>query len=419
MPKTTRHIHRFTLTLAEGDALPREFRIWRSGENPTRNGYSVLFDEKAASMVMAAYEEHGTEVMIDLEHLSLEPPGPGHDPDARGWAKLAVRNGELWAVDVRWTADGERRLTQQTQRYVSPAFALDDESRPTRLFNIALVAMPGTDNLQALVAKEIPMRVLTLIAAVAAMTEAVRLTEAGISPTTVVKTLADGEGEAAGVDLKSLAEFLQISVDPASDPVGFIGALKAKLEEIGAKLSDAKPVTPPTEDAPPAEEMAAAKLMLRQIGCSTFVDGAMRLSEWRGIVSTHQTEIQKLADEKAAIEKTERHALVVRLQACGAETPATSGLNFGALVPRLAQEPIQALRERVQALELAAGTQGRGPIKGAPPPTDGQTVMVNGQAVELSAREVRICTEIKADLHTYASNKLAMQSTRKGAADSR
>ena len=160
------HIRKTTIALPEG-ATPTEFRIWKTGLNPTRNGYDVLFDDKAAASVMAAFAEHGVDLMIDLEHLSLDQAHPKYDSDARGWAKLEVRrdaNGgpELWAVDVKWTPDGERRLSERTQRYVSPAFTTDKDDRPTRVVNVALVGMPATDHIPALVAaSENRMRKIT------------------------------------------------------------------------------------------------------------------------------------------------------------------------------------------------------------------------------------------------------------------
>jgi phage I-like protein len=135
-----------------GDAPPSEFRLFKAGINETTKG-EFLFDEKAAELVKASAAERGqVDYPIDLEHLSLDQESRGFDPDARGWFKLAVRNGELWAVDVRWTPDGARRLSEKTQRYVSPAFFTDDDNRITEIVNVALVAMPATHNTPALVA---------------------------------------------------------------------------------------------------------------------------------------------------------------------------------------------------------------------------------------------------------------------------
>ncbi len=131
---------------------PTEFRIFCEGWNDTYKG-KFLFDEEAALCVMAEYEAHGVDRPVDLEHLSIDDEAPHYDPDARGWFKLEVRDGELWAVDVKWTPDGQRRLEQATQRYISPFFAFDKKSRRVQsLYNVAICAIPATKDMPALVA---------------------------------------------------------------------------------------------------------------------------------------------------------------------------------------------------------------------------------------------------------------------------
>ena len=132
---------------------PTEFRIFQAGVNPTSKG-DLLFDDKAAASVMEAWKAWGVDLMIDLEHQSLDADASSRADavDARGWFKLEVRPGpELWAVGVTWTPDGEKRLREKTQRYISPAL-FDDEGRVTEIVNAALVAMPATHKAQALVA---------------------------------------------------------------------------------------------------------------------------------------------------------------------------------------------------------------------------------------------------------------------------
>jgi hypothetical protein len=134
------------------DAPPTEFRIFAAGMNRTSNG-DGLFDEQAARDVMARFQTHGVDVMIDLEHLSLDDEGPNFDPDARGWCRLEVRNGELWATNVKWTADGEARLREKRQRYISPVFEYEKATRRiTNVLNIAITAMPATHKIAPLVA---------------------------------------------------------------------------------------------------------------------------------------------------------------------------------------------------------------------------------------------------------------------------
>ena len=143
---------RYSILTDLGEAPPGEFRLFKKGWNETRKG-RVLFDDVAAKSVLDAFAVHGVDMMIDLEHLSLDDEHPNYDPDARGWHTLELRNGELWAVSVKWTPDGNDRLTNKKQRYISPAFVLDKATkRVVELVNIALCAMPATDKIQPLIA---------------------------------------------------------------------------------------------------------------------------------------------------------------------------------------------------------------------------------------------------------------------------
>jgi hypothetical protein len=137
-----------------GDALPSEFRLFKIGANPTTKGTFTLTVESAAA-AMATYAAQGVDVMVDLNHDSLsdEVRAQRSDAgDARGWFKLELRADGLWAVDVRWTPDGEERLRSKKQRYISPAFLTDDSGVIFEIVNAALVAMPATHNAPALVA---------------------------------------------------------------------------------------------------------------------------------------------------------------------------------------------------------------------------------------------------------------------------
>jgi len=135
--------------------LPTEFLLFRAGANETSKGTFVLTPESAAAC-MAAYQREGVELIVDLEHdsLSTEARNMRSDAgDARAWFKLELRaDGSLWAVDVRWTPDGERRLREKTQRYISPAFEHDEKGVVMQIANAAMCSMPATYNAPALVA---------------------------------------------------------------------------------------------------------------------------------------------------------------------------------------------------------------------------------------------------------------------------
>lgn len=136
--------------------MPTEFRIFGPGVNGTTKGPDV-FDQAAARAVMTEYARQGVDQMIDLNHDSLDPATRRQRADAgdaMGWYRLQLRgDGSLWAVDVRWTPEGEARLRAKKQRYISPAFLRDKKSgRVLEMINCALVGMPATHNMQALVA---------------------------------------------------------------------------------------------------------------------------------------------------------------------------------------------------------------------------------------------------------------------------
>lgn len=153
-PNTAQIICSSALEMA-GDAPPSEFRIFRKGWNHTTKG-DLLFDEQAAAAVMAQYQREGVDLIVDLNHDSLNKEAlamRADAGDARAWFKLELRAGELWAVAARWTPDGARRLAEKTQRYISPVALYDSKTRRVEyLANVALCAMPATLGAAPLVA---------------------------------------------------------------------------------------------------------------------------------------------------------------------------------------------------------------------------------------------------------------------------
>lgn len=149
---------RVLLTEIGGTSPPSSFLIFKAGANETRKG-TFVYDATAAAQVMAEYRAGGVQLCLDLEHDSLDPAkrtSRADAADAMGWYDLEQRSdGSLWAVNVRWTPEGARRLTQRTQRYTSPAFLTTESNgveRPTRLINVALCAMPASLDNRPLVA---------------------------------------------------------------------------------------------------------------------------------------------------------------------------------------------------------------------------------------------------------------------------
>lgn len=225
-----------------GRVPPTEFRLLAAGKNPTLKG-EVVFDEESARQVLGAWREHGTELAFDYEHQALQQP-PIEAP-AAGWFGLELRNGELWAVNVKWTPRAAERLQAAEYRYFSPALELDPKTRRIRRFvNAALTNLPATRALSPLVAAtqtaglpapEKPMKtLLTLLALAETATEAEAVTaltalqarERELLTLTGAATAAEAAGKVAG--WKAAAG--QLEATRAE-----VLALKAKADEAEGK----------------------------------------------------------------------------------------------------------------------------------------------------------------------------------------
>jgi phage I-like protein len=132
-----------------GEEPPDRFLIFAWGNNVSDKGDAIL-DEAGVKEILSRLGNR--ECMLDLEHLSTDKDRITYDPDARAWFKVEVTDRGLEAVDVRWTADGERRIRAKLQRYTSPAFYVDSDDRIVDLFNVALTALPATRYITPLVA---------------------------------------------------------------------------------------------------------------------------------------------------------------------------------------------------------------------------------------------------------------------------
>jgi hypothetical protein len=394
---------RSSSSIPVGDEPPTEIRVFTEGWNDTTKG-RFLFDGEAAQSVIAAYQEHGADVMFDLEHLSLESPQESRnfDPDARAWARLEMRDGELWAVGIRWTPDGDRRLRERTQRYISPAFDVDPQTkRIVSLVNVAITSLPATHGLQPLVAA----------------TERMQMDPKQIDIGPVA--------EALGVDMPGLVKALGLGAD--ASPMDVAAAATAFADKIGALVG----MTPemPEEEAPEsepmpaeamkggedkdeakAEMMAARQSLLRETGAHSMLEALSAVSAWKASHLKLEAERAKLAQERAALEAAERRALVGELVKLGFETPATAWADSGATKPAepWASMALDALKSRVGKLRASKGTSVAVSQRLDTPrvsESGSQTFNIGGQVVELSARELANCSKVGAKPEDYARNK--------------
>lgn len=360
----------------ETDKPANRVRLFSAGWNETENG-RYLFDDVAAAAILAAYSAHGIDRMLDLEHLSLDPKAPHYDPDARGWFQLAVQNGELWAVNIRWTPDGEARLKERRQRYVSPAFEVDAESRPTKLVNVAITAMPATHNTPALIAAS-------------------------------TKRLAMDPAQ-----LPAIAEAMGLGSDATvEDILATIGAMMAKIQAAAVGDGDAEDKAEAPEGQPAADPnapaadpaMQAARVKLCSLTGRESVGEALADVElWRASYLDLAAERAKITKSQAQLEANERLSLVAQLVSMDKETPATAWVDPTAKVlkpcKRLATEDIGELRARVAKLS------GRKPAPKTP--AKGEV-----DAHGLSAAELKICAEQKCEPKMFAMLKAQRDSVK-------
>lgn len=149
------------IALADGEAgaktPPTEFRIFAAGLFDTTKG-PFLFDVDAAASVMRAAADYGNELNVDYNHGQADgwPVDPALSGKSAGWFKLELRNGELWAVGVRWTPAAHAAISAGEWRYTSPWFSYDGETRRIHeLHNVALTNTPATKHLKPLTANRL------------------------------------------------------------------------------------------------------------------------------------------------------------------------------------------------------------------------------------------------------------------------
>lgn len=393
-----------SVALPLGDTPPTEFRLFKAGVNETENGYAVLFDDEAAASVMAAAKTWGVDMIVDLEHESLEK-GPAVRPDqkdARADFRLEVRPGpELWAVDVVWNPDGLRRLKERTQRYISPAFysepieGQEGVERLTEVINVALCAMPATRDALPLVASRRGPRLARNAPAanvrrIPNMTTPKRPSAKHLKAARTAVQAEDEDAALAALD-KLINDFsmrsLALSAESAAaaldavekgDGNAAIEVLKALLAEMatggaGAPEAPAETAVDPMGEAPDGDKEELAQAL----------DVAQKQSKRLDKMSE---ELRALKAKEDGRDNAERVELVTELVKLGRETPATAWEKDSAGAPVVGKlsETYRALslvtlRARVEAFRAA-------PLPELPVPPKGEKTELTPKQKELAKK---------------------------------
>jgi phage I-like protein len=383
--KLTRRAH-VTLAIDAGSEPPTEFRIFARGVNETTKG-NFVFDDAAAESVMAEYQAHAIDLMIDYDHASLAPVAldPALASRAAGWFNLEVRAGELWAVNVRWTEPAANALRAKEWRFMSPAFEVDTKTnRVTSLLNVAITNLPATRRLTPLVAAN-------------------ALETLSMSPELIKKALEAIKNGDADAAMALLEEMIAGGGEPDAD--------EAPAAEPPAEMADA-PAVDPEEDKKDevAAAVAASARLVRLTGKTNLVEAIDEAEVWRQSHVKLEGEIAKLAKEKAAIELGQRKENAIKLTKLGAETPATTGLAKGKLCKRLLDEPLDEQNARVAALLAAKG--GNLPKSSTlTPPASAEVdeFQTPHGTIKLSADEMKMCAAKKIDPAKYAATRAGIK----------
>lgn len=177
------------------------------------------------------------------------------------------------------------------------------------------------------------------------------------------------------------------AIDAANLTIETLDKTKATLMAFLGKSEEVPaPAPEPAAADEPVEEEKQAALSIRQLAGKATLSSALSIIEsWRNAAA----EQGKFEATRKAAESVERNQLVAELVQLGVETPATAWKKSAAGVPdvsspvsRLAGEPIEELRDRVEHMRAARGGRSYSNLS-AP------------RGASLSARELAICAEFK------------------------
>lgn len=106
-----------------------------------RDGRTFTYDTEE---VLNSFIENEAELPIDIEHATELKAPKGEYSGAFGWIKSlqAGKGGEIIA-NVKWKGMGCFDLADETYKYYSPAFEVDEDNKVTRLTSVGLTNRPN------------------------------------------------------------------------------------------------------------------------------------------------------------------------------------------------------------------------------------------------------------------------------------
>jgi len=147
----------FSSSQVAEDEPPARLLLASYGETATKNGGPIVLDTRGAEMLLRRWEAEGSrELILDLNHLSLEPE-LAVNPAAAGaayafWVPEVDASG-VWARFVRWLPTGEALVRSRSYAWWSPVWLLEKGSRRiVGVHSLALTNDPATIGIKSLLA---------------------------------------------------------------------------------------------------------------------------------------------------------------------------------------------------------------------------------------------------------------------------
>lgn len=228
--------------------LPTEICLFKSGTTETSKG-PFLCDATAAKFTIDNVKAHYGEALtnFDYGHGQVGFVQTADSAKSAGWAKLAERDGALWATEIEWTPAATKALLDREFRFFSPTVYRDPETkRITNLVNVALTNLPATKGQRPIVtAQEFTMAEQQKSAPSAAET-----------PKSEATDLASLQ--ASNAQLLSAVSQLQASLNQAQTELSAVAAERAKTTKASfiAKLSQDGKLPPALQTWALGQELA-------------------------------------------------------------------------------------------------------------------------------------------------------------------
>jgi len=155
----------FELAKSDGKTAPDRFLLLKDGDLDWA-GLDLSLDEVAAQRIIAKFNEHGVDLVIDFEHATTDvEAGNREKAPAAGWIKAMefVPGEGLFASEVEWTDEARRAIEAKEFKYTSPVVAVaKDTDDLLRIHSVALVNRPRTREIPELLAASENARAFSL-----------------------------------------------------------------------------------------------------------------------------------------------------------------------------------------------------------------------------------------------------------------